>query len=110
MDEFINYIIELFYLFKYGQFFNKNKNFTQELEQSVHLSDHRVSELSEIVRRELSSIIVKGSGTPKYALFMHMSHGWYQVTVINEENKFCCRLKNQELSNLISESSCYISL
>lgn len=110
MEELINYLIELFYLFKYGQFFNKNKSFTKELEQSVFLSDHRVTELSEIVRHELSSLIVKVSGTPKYALFMHMSHGWYQVTIINEEKKFCCRLKNQELSNLISDSSCYITL
>ena len=110
MDELINYIIELLFLFKYGQFFNKNKSFIKELEQSVYLSDHRVSELNEIVKSELNSLIVKVSGTPKYVLFTHMNHGWYQVMVVNEEKKFCCRLKNKELSSIITENSCYISL
>lgn len=102
MDELINLIIELIYAFKYGQWFNKNKSFDKKIAKASFIEGNNAIDLKTIVNKQLSELLINGTGTPTYAYFEHKRNNWYKIFIVNNDKKFYCRLQDEiiEISEL----------
>lgn len=110
MEELLNFIIAIGHFFRYGTAVNRNRSFKKELSSSIQIEDERYSVLQKLVTAELSSLQIKGNGIPAYAYIKRQKGNWYNVYIINREEKFCCRLEPTEIKGLELPEKCHITL
>ncbi len=110
MDELIDLIIELLYSFKYGRFLNKNKDFSKDLEEVTPLDPIQSEKLINLVNEQNEFLKISMIGTPTYVLFIPRRNGLFKAFVINENKKYCCRLNDIDLKDLVGDKKCFIKL
>lgn len=110
MEELLNFIIAIGHFFRYGTAVNCNRSFKKELSSSIQIEDERYSVLQKLVTVQLASLQIKGNGIPAYAYIKRQKGTWYNVFIINHEEKFYCRLEPTEIKDIDLPEKCYISL
>lgn len=110
MDELIDLIIELLYSFKYGMVLNKNKDFSKDLEEATPLDSILREKLINKINEQKELQKISMIGTPTYVLFIARRNGLFKAFVLNENKKYCCRLNDIDLKNLINVKKCFINL
>lgn len=111
MEELINFIMTIIHFFKYDSFVNRNRSFSKELTKASHIEDERLLILQGIIHEQLTSLMLKRyNGQPKYAYFERQKENWFKIFVINNEERFYCRLRILEIRNIILPDIFYITL
>lgn len=110
MEELINFIISITHFFRYGTAVNRKRSFKKELATVVQIKDERYPVILKLVNEQLKSLQIKGNGVPAFAYIKRQKGNWYNVFIINREEKFYCRLEPMEINDLDLPEKCYIHL